>query len=192
MIKAVIFDCFGVLYNNPKSHLFNLVPEDAYDTLNDLCKQADYGYISGRDFTQSVARLAGVSPEELDRLMDNLYVRNDPLFEWIQVVKQQFKIGLLSNVGDDLIDKLFTSNEQTSYFDAVVTSSTVGIVKPAQEIYELVANKLGVLVGECLFIDDVQSNVDGAKKAGMRAVLFRTNTQLEQDWSSMIGEDSNA
>lgn len=52
-------------------------------------------------------------------------------------------------------------------FDAVVLSGVVGFAKPDAEIYRLAARRLGLEPGECVFVDDLRRNVDGAVAAGM-------------------------
>jgi putative hydrolase of the HAD superfamily len=64
-------------------------------------------------------------------------------------------------------------------FDVIVDSGFVGMRKPEPEIYELTVERLGDGVGpsDCLFIDDVEVNIDAARDLGMRAVHFRDNEQ---------------
>ena len=192
MIKAVIFDCFGVLYGDGKAYLTSLVSEDKRQELHDLYMQADYGVISGEDFTQRTATMTGLSIAELERMIGSHYVRNDRLFDYAWRLKDQYKIGLISNVGDNLVNRLFTTHEQEKLFDAMVLSSQFGVVKPAREIYEVAARQLDVLPGECYFTDDIQSNVDGAKNAGMHAALFTTNERFEYELTDLVHELSNA
>lgn len=55
-------------------------------------------------------------------------------------------------------------------FDAVVLSGAVGCAKPDAEIYRLAARRLGLAPGECVFVDDLRRNVDGAVATGMVGV----------------------
>ncbi|TNC26093.1 HAD-IA family hydrolase [Amycolatopsis alkalitolerans] len=48
-------------------------------------------------------------------------------------------------------------------------SGDVGVAKPDAKIFELLLARLDAQAGECLFFDDRQSNVDGARAAGLRA-----------------------
>jgi len=57
-------------------------------------------------------------------------------------------------------------------FDVIVDATYTGILKPDPRAYATVAEALGVLPGECVFVDDQRRNVDGATRAGMRAVHF--------------------
>jgi putative hydrolase of the HAD superfamily len=64
-------------------------------------------------------------------------------------------------------------------FDVVVDSAFVGMRKPEPEIYELTVERLGDGIGppDCLFVDDVEVNIDAARELGMRAVHFQSNEQ---------------
>jgi putative hydrolase of the HAD superfamily len=64
-------------------------------------------------------------------------------------------------------------------FDVVVDSAFVGMRKPDPEIYELTVERLGDGIGpaNCLFVDDVEVNVEAARDLGMRTVHFHSNEQ---------------
>jgi putative hydrolase of the HAD superfamily len=62
-------------------------------------------------------------------------------------------------------------------FETVVDSGFVGCRKPESRIYALTLERIGADAGSCLFVDDVEVNVSGARKAGMHAVHFRDNAQ---------------
>jgi putative hydrolase of the HAD superfamily len=60
-------------------------------------------------------------------------------------------------------------------FETVVDSGFVGCRKPEARIYEMTLERLGLPAGACLFIDDLEPNIEGARKLGMQAVHFRDN-----------------
>jgi putative hydrolase of the HAD superfamily len=55
-------------------------------------------------------------------------------------------------------------------FDVVVDSSVVGLRKPDPQIYELTCSRLGLPPDECIFVDDLECNVDAASALGMEVV----------------------
>lgn len=59
-------------------------------------------------------------------------------------------------------------------FDKVFVSSDIGRRKPSREAFEHVANEIGVPLEEILFFDDTPENIEGARMAGMAAVLVRS------------------
>jgi putative hydrolase of the HAD superfamily len=62
-------------------------------------------------------------------------------------------------------------------FETVVDSGFVGVRKPEARIYEMALERLGLAAEVCLFVDDLEPNIEGARKAGMQAVHFRDNEQ---------------
>jgi putative hydrolase of the HAD superfamily len=64
-------------------------------------------------------------------------------------------------------------------FEVIVDSAFVGMRKPEPEIYELTVERIGNGVGpsDCLFVDDVEVNIDAARQLGMRTVHFQSNEQ---------------
>jgi epoxide hydrolase-like predicted phosphatase len=58
-------------------------------------------------------------------------------------------------------------------FDGVVISGEVGMHKPQPEIFLLGAERAGLAPQQCVFVDDLRENCDGAEAVGMTAVLHR-------------------
>jgi epoxide hydrolase-like predicted phosphatase len=58
-------------------------------------------------------------------------------------------------------------------FDAVVISGEVGMHKPEPEIFRLGAERVGLAPEECVFVDDLKENCEGAEAVGMTAILHR-------------------
>ena len=72
-------------------------------------------------------------------------------------------------------------------FETVVDSGFVGCRKPEPQIYEMTLERLGLPAAACLFIDDLEPNVEGARKAGMTAVHFRDNAQAIAEIRAALG-----
>lgn len=66
-------------------------------------------------------------------------------------------------------ERLYANQLRT--FRRVFVSSDLGIRKPDPEAFRLVAGLMGVEPEEILFFDDGAENVEGARAAGMAAVL---------------------
>lgn len=102
---------------------------------------------------------------------------NTELIEYVRSLRPRYRTGILSNsfVGA-------REREQAAYgfadlVDSIVYSHEVGTAKPDPRIYALTCARLGVRPGEVVFLDDAQACVDGARAAGMHAVLYRDNRQ---------------
>jgi putative hydrolase of the HAD superfamily len=58
-------------------------------------------------------------------------------------------------------------------FETVVDSGFVGLRKPDPAIYALVLERLGLAAGECVFVDDLEVNVEAARALGFAVVRHR-------------------
>lgn len=65
--------------------------------------------------------------------------------------------------------------------DDRLISSEEHLVKPDAAIYDRLCEKFGLVMEECLFTDDKPINIEGAKAAGMPAVLFTDASHFEED-----------
>ncbi len=62
-------------------------------------------------------------------------------------------------------------------FETLVISGEVGLRKPDPQIYLLTAQRLDLPPGECVFIDDLNHNVEAAEQVGMLGIL---HTDIEE------------
>lgn len=192
MIRALIFDCFGVLYHGSLGHLRQLLPPDRRQELNDLGMSSDYGYISRQEYFDRASDILGMDPAELEAITAKQHIRNELLVEYVKSMKSDYKIGLLSNVGSDVMNRLFSPAEQAELFDMVVLSSDIGMTKPNPDIFSLTAAKLGVLPEECIMIDDLLVNIEGARQAGMKGVVYSTVEQTKRAIDEQLRVSANA
>lgn len=189
MIKGIIFDCFGVLYEGSLGYLAGLAPPENREAVYDVSRSFDYGYITYEEYLQRVAELIGNTPKDVEKIGRDSHVMNVPLIEFVRSLRGDYKTALLSNIGHSVIDTLFTAEELTSLFDTVVTSSDTGTVKPYPEIYELTASRLSLQPEECIMIDDSLRNVEGAEMTGMKGVLYSSTEQVKAEVQKLIASE---
>lgn len=82
-----------------------------------------------------------------------------------------YGIYLLSNAGVHF-DAYKESLPAHECFDGMVVSAFVHLMKPDVRIYEHLASTYGLRLEECLFVDDVPINVEGARRAGMQGLVY--------------------
>ena len=188
MIRALIFDCFGVLYRDNLSMLYDAVPTESHPAMQDIIHATDHGFLSRDEYYEKIAELAGISITDVKAIELRQHQRDESMIAYTQTFKPEYKIGLLSNIDSGTMAKLFPEPKRSELFDAFVISGDVGIVKPTLEIFEIAAHRLGLLPEECVMIDDLPKNVDAAKQVGMHGVLFTTQRNLEQRLGELLGE----
>jgi len=74
-------------------------------------------------------------------------------------------------------------------FDDIVISGEVGMRKPEPEIFLLAASRLDLKPEECVFVDDLELNVEGARSVGMTAVLHTSYDETRRTLETVFGAD---
>jgi len=94
----------------------------------------------------------------------------------IEELKPDYKLGMLTNVPSRYsLDQRFDPGQLDEMFEVVIASGEVGWDKPAPEIFIMAAERIGVELNECLFIDDIPTFVAAAEALGMKGFTY-TNT----------------
>ncbi len=174
-IRAIIFDCFGVLATDGllpfRERYFGDKP-DLMQEARDLGGQVNAGLANYDDYIHRMAEMAGVTVAEARRQIES-NVPDERLFAYIErELKPHYKIGILSNAGENWLDEIFTK-EQLALFDAVALSYEIGVVKPDPRAYQIIANRLGIPPETCVFTDDQERYCTAAREAGMQAIYYQ-------------------
>lgn len=188
MIKAIIFDCFGVLttegFRAFCTKYFVNQPEKRAEA-QELMDQANLAQMSHEAFVEKLSKLSGKTTAEVHDYLDSNQP-NEQLFNYIrQRLKPKYKIGMLSNASSNWLDELFAP-EDISLFDDIILSYEVGITKPDPGIYKLSAKKLGVEMKESVLVDDVDRYCEGARAVGMQAILYRDFDQMKTELEKIL------
>ena len=109
-----------------------------------------------------------------------------PNIDLIRRLRPAYRTGVLSNADNTLIDRL-RNVEVADLFDDIVCSADVGMAKPDARVYALAARRLGLPPEECVFVDDLESNVDAADAAGMQGVQFLVGEHVLEDQLAALG-----
>jgi HAD superfamily hydrolase (TIGR01509 family) len=183
MVKAFIFDCFGVLASDGLLPFFDTYlahDPELLQAAESLCRQVNAGLADYDDFIRQLSQMAHVSEQAArERIEHN--VPNAELFTYIKdKLKPKYKIGFLSNAGRNWLSEIFEP-WQIELFDAVVLSYEIAITKPDPRAYQTIAAKLGLAPAECIMVDDLERYVTGAREAGMQAIQYASFEQLKQE-----------
>jgi HAD superfamily hydrolase (TIGR01509 family) len=188
MIMAVIFDFFDVIRTDAyKSWLAtNNIPREG--PYFDASYQQDIGNITVEQFLQRLSDLQGrlVTREELDA---NAKVDYEVL-KIIKGLRKNYKIALLSNAPSSIIREILAEHSLEQYFDEIVVSSEVGMVKPSKDIFTYTLRRLKVDASEAIFVDDNEKHTQMAEILGIQSIHFHTAKQLKDTLSSKLKESS--
>jgi epoxide hydrolase-like predicted phosphatase len=154
----------------------------------DLLRQLERGELTVDEFSERFGPVLGVA--ETDGLVERLFagiVADDRMVDAVKKVKASgTPVGLISNSwGGTSYDRVATDE----LFDAMVISGEVGLNKPEPEIFRLGAERLGVAPEECVFVDDLRENCEGAEAVGMTAILHRGAEGTVPELERLLGLD---
>jgi len=183
-MRGLLVDFGGVLTSNVFDSFKEFcrregLAEDAFVTLfrsnpeaRAELRRVETGEVEEAEFSRRLAAMLAVADSE--GLVDRLFagMRPDqPMLDAVRRAKAAgVRTGLISNsLGEGRYDR----STFPELFDGVVISGEVGMHKPQPEIYALGADRVGVSPLECVFVDDLRENCEGAEAAGMTAVLHR-------------------
>ncbi len=194
MTKAIICDFFGVLVGRGFNETYRKAGGDPIADrkfVHDILTQANHGLISAEEFSAAFCQKLGITSEEFARASKASEQPNFELFLYIKQLHKHYKTAILSNVNRGVLERKVDKEILNDCFDEIIVSAEVGFVKPQSEIYEYALDKLGVEAHECIFIDDITSNVDAARRLGIKSILYKDfescNTEIKK-----ILADSNS
>lgn len=103
---------------------------------------------------------------------------NDPWLNFLRRLRGTgVFVGMLSNMPPAWDPYWRKAIPPSELFGHVVLSYQAGCRKPEQEIFQLAAKLAGMVPSECLLIDDLPQNCEGARKAGWKAIEFTDSAQ---------------
>lgn len=105
---------------------------------------------------------------------------------WIQELKGKgYSVYYLSNLSASASRDCGPELAFIPYTDGGILSWKEKVIKPSPAIYELLMERYHLKADECVFLDDTEKNVMGAKAVGMYGVLFRNKEQACEELRKM-------
>jgi len=199
-VKGLLVDFGGVLTTNVFESFREFCEREGLDSgkvkqlfredpqaLEEL-RRLERGELSEDQFAERFGPLLGI--ENTEGLVDRLFAgmqADERMLEAVRAARRAgTRTGLISNSwGAGRYDR----SSFEDLFDGVVISGEVGLNKPDAAIYELGAERIGLPPGECVFVDDLRENCEGAEAVGMTAVLHRGAEGTVPELERLLGVD---
>lgn len=190
MIRNIVFDMGGVLIRFDREFFIRRLGvegEDAKLLMREVFRslewaQMDRGTLNDQEAAEIICRRV---PEHLHdavgklvTMWDRPILPIDGMEELIAELKGMgYGIYLLSNASIRQHD-YWPRVPASRFFDGTLISCDVRLVKPQTEIYQELCRKFSLKADECVFIDDIALNVEGAVFSGMHAIVFHNDAAL--------------
>jgi putative hydrolase of the HAD superfamily len=149
-------------------------------------RRLETGRLSEDEFERHFAERLGL--DDATDLIDSMFRGMKPCEPMVAAVRA----ARVSGVHTGLVSNSWSTSHYdrkllAELFDTAVISAEVHMHKPQPEIYRLAAERLGVEPDECIFVDDLRENCEGAEAVGMTAVRHRNAAETIAKLAELTG-----
>jgi putative hydrolase of the HAD superfamily len=179
MYKAIIFDFFDVIRTDSFKHWLNKHGYKLEGDFKRVNQSMDRGEIDVEEFIAELGKIVGRSAEDILAEMEADTNIDYVVLAIAEQLHDNYRIGLLSNAASSFLRDVLKEHGLTKYFDEIVFSSEVGMIKPNPEMFHHILEKMHVTPAETIFIDDNPNNIAGAEAIGITGIVFTTAAALK-------------
>lgn len=192
---AVVFDLDGLMFNTEELYVVvgtELLRRRGYEFTHELLDQ-----MMGRP--SGVALQLMIDAHTLQATVEELLAETDEIFPEIlrtrlapmpgliellaALERQGIPKGIATSSRRSFVERVLAKFDMQPRFSPILTSEDITEGKPHPEIYLLAANRLGVLPGEMLVLEDSQNGCRAAVAAGAIAVAVPSGHSLRHDFT---------
>ena len=198
MIKTIIFDIGRVLVEwDWEGYVKRIIPdEEKAVAVGRAFFQSPYYIEFDRNVLtpqEVVEKITADNPQygEVFRLIFSRYGESIRQFDytipWIEELRAKgFKVLYLSNYAVPMRNQTQRQLSFIDYMDGGIFSCDIKLVKPDCRIYETLLNKYSLKAEECVFVDDMEINIEGAQRVGMKGIVFKSYDEACDEMERMI------
>jgi putative hydrolase of the HAD superfamily len=211
LIKNIVFDLGGVILdidpmvtvrNFEELGFRNFIGSYNFPNQSPLFDAIEVGKITDSEFRDGLRLLFGSDAEDgaIDAAWNAMLLRMPPLrIKILEQLASHYRIFLLSNTNcihiralGDLLECSVGFRDFGHLFEKVYYSFEIGMRKPMVEIFDYVLTDRNLMGCETLFIDDAESNLIGAAKAGLHTLHLHISDEEMADLFTDGGLNSRA
>ena len=183
-LDAVVFDFDGTLVDTMPAHYaayrrvfadvgIELTEADYYDNVGGTWREAIPKFLRGRACACSDEELHARKQGRLLAELEVADIPQLPAARLLPLLRGRVPLAIATSGSRATIELVLRRLAWTDAFAAVVTSEDVTRGKPAPELFQLAARRIGVSPERCLAFEDTDDGVAAARAAGMTAVDVR-------------------
>ena len=198
MIKTVIFDIGNVLAGFQWEKFYQSFPYTPEiqtriaqaTVLDESWNEFDLGRLSDEEIISLfVENEPELEPEirAIFRNVKGMVTRFDYAIPWITSLKKRgYQVLVLSNFSKMAHKDCAEALDFLEHVDGGILSYQEQVIKPMPEIYQKLLQRYDLNAKECVFLDDVAKNLDGAAAQGIHTILFENREQAEKDLEKLL------
>lgn len=196
MYKNIIFDLGNVLLDfNPREYLKSKISDDKLEEVfkaifsSEEWVMLDRGTITEKEAINNIINRNSTYINEINLAFDNWYDLLKPIEETVEILmslkENGYKIYYLSNFHELAFGEVTKKNKFFELFDGGVVSYVEKLIKPEEDIYKLILERYKLNPNESIFVDDMEANVEGANKVGIKTILFKGPKELKEELNNL-------
>ena len=179
-IKCVFFDIGQVLFHLRVERFWDALIGELPDRYEEIVTQYissglqlkyETGLLSCDEFFPKLSELLGTGHErdDLEHAWGSVLTPVDENLKIAAQLRKHYRTAVISNTNAAHVRHIAPTWASYDPFDKCFYSHEVGCMKPDLAIYEFAIKEMGFEPSECVFFDDVEENVEAARKVGMIA-----------------------
>ncbi|MGD1972471.1 MAG: HAD family phosphatase [Desulfobacterales bacterium] len=194
-IRALVLDYGGVISKpqNPEnlSNMLQIINKDESDfriIYREKRDNYDNGQLSGEEYWHSILQHYGLEQNGsnvtklIQEDIESWTQINDSMIQFIKESRKKVHtLAIISNMTGDCLAYMKKHFQWLALFDELTFSCEFGKNKPDPKIYQAFLSRIEIPPQECLFVDDLVENVDGAMKSGMNVIHFKSFLKFRQE-----------
>lgn len=198
MIKNIVFDIGNVLAGfvwEDFYHSLGYEGEDFEKLANATVRspfwhEMDRGKLSDEELLEGFIQNEPSMEKEIREVFKSvkgMVCRYDYAIPWIKELKEKgYHVYVISNFAHKAHVDCIEALDFLEELDGGILSYQVKLIKPDPEIYRLLCSKYDLKAEECVFIDDLQRNVEAARKEGMQGIVFESCRQAKEQLELLL------
>jgi len=196
--KVIIFDFGNVLLAWEPQRLFQRSFPQGMEAVQAFMDEIGFAewhaeQDRGRPFAQAIAEHSAKFPQYAHIFPDYDACYQEavagPIHGTVEILQRLKEAGYplygLSNYPTEKFSLARRKYAFMDWFDDILISGEVGLVKPDPAIFRLLLARIGRTAEECIFIDDSNANIAAARKLGFTPIQFHSPEQLEQELQAL-------
>jgi len=141
------------------------------------------GKIGFGEFYSAMSDILGIdmAKDDFHTLWCDIFSLNEDVVEIGESLSRNYGTWLMSNTNKAHYNWVIEKFPRLTFYRGAALSFELGVMKPSTRFYKEAIRKFGIDPSTSVFIDDLEDNVDGATRAGIKGILFQSPNALVQD-----------
>ena len=188
--KLVIFDCFGVIFDEVAVRFFNrhFEPQQAAVIKDKYFIPADLGEVEYDEIFEKMSAELNWDKQELMTEWNSLFVLRKEMIPVIKWAGEKADVVLLSNAPKGVVEKMFRENGISDLFLEMTVSANVKMAKPDKAIYRYCVDRMNKKYSKVYMIDHSLKNLEGLEDIGITPKLFEGIDELRVRLETELGK----